>query len=99
MGAGSVTRPDWAISFYCFAGTARLETGADEEADRSDRDRSYRTALRKLERWVRAEYTGSALTMFVATRRTFLKTAAASLAAPYAFAQSAKITNSPLGEN
>jgi cyclase len=33
------------------------------------------------------------------TRRTFLKAAAAGLAAPYAFAQSPKITSSPLAEN
>jgi len=37
--------------------------------------------------------------MLFATRRGFLKTAAAGLAAPYAFAQSPKITTSPLGEN
>ena len=37
--------------------------------------------------------------MLVATRRGFLKTAAAGLAAPYAFAQSPKITSSPLGDN
>jgi len=37
--------------------------------------------------------------MLVATRRGFLKAAAAGLAAPYAFAQSPKITASPLGEN
>ena len=37
--------------------------------------------------------------MFVATRRTFLKTAVAGLAAPYAFAQTPKITSTPLGEN
>jgi cyclase len=37
--------------------------------------------------------------MFVSTRRTFLKGAAAGLAAPYAFAQAAKITNTPLGDN
>jgi cyclase len=37
--------------------------------------------------------------MFVSTRRTFLKAAAAGLAAPYAFAQTAKITTAELGEN
>ena len=37
--------------------------------------------------------------MFVSTRRGFLKTAAAGLAAPYAFAQSPKITSAPLGED
>jgi glyoxylase-like metal-dependent hydrolase (beta-lactamase superfamily II) len=37
--------------------------------------------------------------MFVSTRRTFLKAAAAGLAAPYAFAQTAKITITELGEN
>jgi cyclase len=37
--------------------------------------------------------------MFVSTRRTFLKTAAAGVAAPYAFAQAPKITSSPLGDN
>jgi glyoxylase-like metal-dependent hydrolase (beta-lactamase superfamily II) len=38
--------------------------------------------------------------MFVSTRRTFLKAAAAaSLAAPYAFAQTTKITTSELGES
>jgi cyclase len=37
--------------------------------------------------------------MFVSTRRTFLKAAAAGLAAPYAFAQTAKITATPLGDN
>jgi glyoxylase-like metal-dependent hydrolase (beta-lactamase superfamily II) len=37
--------------------------------------------------------------MFVSTRRGFLKAAAAGLAAPYAFAQSPKITTTQLGEN
>ena len=37
--------------------------------------------------------------MFVSTRRGFLKTAAAGLAAPYALAQSPKITATPLGED
>jgi glyoxylase-like metal-dependent hydrolase (beta-lactamase superfamily II) len=37
--------------------------------------------------------------MFVSTRRTFLKTAAAGLAAPLAFGQSAKISTSEIGEN
>ena len=37
--------------------------------------------------------------MLCATRRGFLKAAAAGLAAPYAFAQTAKITSAPLGEN
>jgi len=37
--------------------------------------------------------------MFVSTRRGFLKTAAAGLAVPYAFAQSPKITSTPLGED
>lgn len=38
--------------------------------------------------------------MFVSTRRTFLKTAAAGLAAPYAFAQGgSKITSAPLADN
>ena len=37
--------------------------------------------------------------MFVSTRRGFLKTAAAGLAAPYALAQGPKITSAPLGEN
>ena len=37
--------------------------------------------------------------MFVSTRRTFLKTAAAGLAAPCAFAQAPKITTTPLGDN
>ena len=42
----------------------------------------------------------SAITMFVSTRRTFLKAAAAAAAAsPYGFAQSAKIASTPLGEN
>jgi len=36
--------------------------------------------------------------MFVPTRRTFLKAAAAGVAAPYAFAQGAKITSTQLGE-
>ena len=45
------------------------------------------------------EYTGSALTMFVSTRRGFLKAAAVGVAAPYAFAQNAKITNTQLGDN
>jgi cyclase len=37
--------------------------------------------------------------MFVSTRRGFLKTAAAGLAVPYAFAQTPKITAAPLGED
>ena len=37
--------------------------------------------------------------MFVSTRRTFLKAAAAGLATPYAFAQSKNVTNTQLGEN
>ena len=37
--------------------------------------------------------------MFVSTRRGFLKAAAAGLAAPYAFPQSASITTAQLGEN
>ena len=37
--------------------------------------------------------------MFVSTRRGFLKAAAAGLAAPYAFAQSGKISSTQLGEN
>jgi glyoxylase-like metal-dependent hydrolase (beta-lactamase superfamily II) len=37
--------------------------------------------------------------MFVSTRRGFLKAAAAGLAAPYAFPQSASITTGQLGEN
>src|SRR5690348_12441949 len=37
--------------------------------------------------------------MFVSTRRGFLKAAAAGLAVPYAFAQDAKITSVPLGDN
>jgi cyclase len=37
--------------------------------------------------------------MFVSTRRTFLKAAAAGLAAPYAFAQAPKITSAQLGDN
>jgi cyclase len=37
--------------------------------------------------------------MFVSTRRAFLKTAAAGLAAPCAFAQASKITTSQLGDN
>src|SRR5579862_7611715 len=39
--------------------------------------------------------------MFVSTRRTFLKAAAAGVAAPFAAAQStqAKIASSPLGDN
>src|SRR5215472_3108235 len=37
--------------------------------------------------------------MFVPTRRTFLKAAAAGLAAPYAFSQAPKITTAQLGEN
>jgi len=37
--------------------------------------------------------------MFVSTRRTFLKSAAAGLAAPYAFSQAPKIETSPLGDN
>ncbi|PWT96852.1 MAG: hypothetical protein C5B51_32495 [Terriglobia bacterium] len=45
------------------------------------------------------EYTGKALTMFVSTRRGFLKSAVAGLAAPYAFAQNSKITATPLAEN
>jgi cyclase len=36
--------------------------------------------------------------MFVSTRRTFLKAAAAGLAAPYAFAQTGKITTTELGD-
>ena len=36
--------------------------------------------------------------MFVPTRRTFLKAAAAGVATPYAFAQGAKITSTQLGE-
>ncbi len=46
------------------------------------------------------EYTQTALTMFVSTRRTFLKAAtAATVAAPYALAQAPKITTAPLGDN
>ena len=41
----------------------------------------------------------SAITMFVSTRRTFLQTAAAGLAAPWAFAQTPKIETTSLGEN
>lgn len=41
----------------------------------------------------------SALTMFVSTRRTFLKTAAAGVVVPCAFAQSSKITAAQLGDN
>jgi len=37
--------------------------------------------------------------MFVSTRRTFLKAAAAGIAAPYAFAQNGRITSSQLGDN
>lgn len=37
--------------------------------------------------------------MFVSTRRTFLKAAAAGLAAPCAFAQSPEVTTTPLGDN
>jgi cyclase len=37
--------------------------------------------------------------MFFSTRRRFLKTAAAGLAAPYAFAQTPQITAAPLGDN
>jgi glyoxylase-like metal-dependent hydrolase (beta-lactamase superfamily II) len=37
--------------------------------------------------------------MFVSTRRTFLKAAAAGLAAPCAFAQAPKITNTQLADN
>jgi cyclase len=37
--------------------------------------------------------------MFVSTRRTFLKAAAAGLAAPYAFAQTPKITSTELGDH
>jgi cyclase len=37
--------------------------------------------------------------MFVSTRRTFLKTAAAGLAAPCVFAQTAKISTTEIGEN
>jgi cyclase len=37
--------------------------------------------------------------MLSSTRRTFLKTAAAGVAAPYLFAQSPKITSTPLAEN
>ena len=37
--------------------------------------------------------------MAISSRRTFLKTAAAGLAAPYAFAQGPSIATSPLGEN
>lgn len=37
--------------------------------------------------------------MLVSTRRTFLRATAGGLAAPYAFAQSAKITATPLAEN
>jgi len=40
-----------------------------------------------------------ALTMFVSTRRTFLKAAAAGVAAPYAFAQTAKIASTELGDH
>jgi glyoxylase-like metal-dependent hydrolase (beta-lactamase superfamily II) len=45
------------------------------------------------------EYTVTALTMFVSTRRTFLTAAAAGIAAPCAFAQAPKITTAPLGDN
>src|SRR5215469_6652588 len=45
------------------------------------------------------EYTRSALTMFISTRRTFLKAGVAGLAAPLAFAQGAKITTTPLAED
>ena len=44
------------------------------------------------------EYTRTALSMFVSTRRTFLKAAAAGLAAPCAFAQTAKITTTQVGD-
>src|ERR1700687_4084565 len=44
------------------------------------------------------EYTETALTMFVSTRTTFLKAAAAGLAAPCAFAQTAKITTTQVGD-
>ena len=37
--------------------------------------------------------------MFVSTRRTFLKAAAAGLAVPYAFAQAPRITTAQLGDN
>jgi cyclase len=37
--------------------------------------------------------------MLISSRRTFLKAAAAGIAAPYAFAQTPKITNTPLGDN
>jgi cyclase len=45
------------------------------------------------------EYTRTALSMFVSTRRTFLKAAAAGLAAPCAFAQTAKITTTQVGDS
>ena len=50
----------------------------------------------------REEYTVNALTMFVSTRRTFLKAAAAGLAAPFAFAQAsgqASKIDAQLGDN
>ncbi len=45
------------------------------------------------------EYTNFALTMFVSTRRTFIKATAAGLAGPCAFAQAPKITSAQLGDN
>src|SRR5580658_4561890 len=49
---------------------------------------------------IRGEYTDTALTMFISTRRTFLTAAAAAtVAARRAFAQASKITNTPLGDN
>src|SRR5579863_9950968 len=49
---------------------------------------------------VSREYTVTALTMFVSTRRTFLKAAGVmSLGAPCAFAQTPKITTAQLGDN
>src|SRR5579863_9044583 len=48
---------------------------------------------------IRGEYTNTALTMSISTRRTFLKAAtAAAVAAPYAFSQAPKITNTQLGD-
>src|SRR6476469_9230565 len=44
-------------------------------------------------------YCNSAITMFVSTRRTFLKAAAAGVAAPYVFAQAPKIEITQLGDN
>ena len=41
----------------------------------------------------------AALTMFVSTRRTFLKAAAAGVAVPYAFGQAPSITTASLGDN